>query len=141
MPLKSRVKGNQFEALAVQLLTELVKNSSWKRVPGSGAFGTSMHEPHLLGDIVGHVDSFQKPFRVEAKVGYNSASDTREVKQFTLKKEWLDKIKQEGVNSYSFPFLIGKFSGARDGVKVFVVMDLEQFADLLNKVTELSNEE
>jgi len=66
-------------------------------------------------------------FRVECKVGYGGKT------QFALKKEWLDKIKEEGEKSYSIPILLGKFSGAREGVKVFVVLDLETFSEIINR--------
>lgn len=136
---KSKNKGSAFERLAVEILNKLIKNSIWRKIPGSGAIGTILNEPLLTADIVGTVDSIQKKFKVEAKVGYNSSSD-KEVKQFTLKKEWLDKVKMEATHSFSFPFLIGKFSGAREGVKVFVVMDVEEFASIINHITNLQKE-
>jgi hypothetical protein len=132
-------KGSAFERLAVDLLNELIKDADFKRVPGSGAIGTSLGEPLLTADIVGSVPSIPKKFRIECKVGYNPSTD-KEVKSFSLKKEWLDKVKKEANASYSFPFLMGKFSGARDGVKVFVTMDVEEFATLINHITKLQNQ-
>jgi hypothetical protein len=76
---------------------------------------------------------------VECKAGYNSSAN-KEVKQFTLKKEWLDKIKAEATSSLSMPFLAGKFSGARAGVKHFVVLDFDDFAKLINEFTELKED-
>jgi hypothetical protein len=73
---------------------------------------------------------------VECKVGYNSAKATG-VKQFTLKKEWLDKVKKEALATHSIPILMGKFEGVREGTKVFVVMDVEEFASILNHITKL----
>ena len=64
-------------------------------------------------------------------MGYGSPT------QFTMKKLWLDKIGEEASASYGIPLLVGKFSGAREGVKSFVVMDINVFCDLINKVTEL----
>lgn len=134
MTNKAKIKGTTFERLAVELLNELIRDSEWKRVPGSGAIGTTLDEPLLTADIVGKVDSIPKKFKVEAKVGYGGAT------QFSLKKEWLDKVKKEASATYSFPFLIGKFSGAREGVKVFVVMDVEEFAAIINHITKLEEE-
>lgn len=131
MPFKNKVKGTTFERLAVDILNALVNKSLWKRIPGSGSIGTSMGEPLLTSDIVGKVDSVPRKFKVEAKVGYGGAT------QFTLKKEWLDKVKMEADASYSIPFLIGKFLGSREGVKVFVAMDVEIFAQILNHITKL----
>lgn len=135
----AKIKGTAFENLAAELLNKLVRKSSWKRVIGSGAFGTIMHEPGLSSDVKGEVNSIPKEFKIECKVGYNN-SKVDGVKQFTLKKAWLDKIKIEAEQSYAIPMFMGKFLGARDGVKVFVVLDVEVFADLINKITELYEE-
>jgi len=134
MPFKNKVKGTTFERLAVDILNALVKKSIWKRIPGSGAIGTSLGEPLLTADIVGKVESIPKKFKVESKVGYGGAT------QFAIKKEWLDKVRIEADASFSIPFLIGKFSGAREGVKVFVVTDVEVFASILNHITNLQEE-
>jgi len=131
MPNPQKRKGADWERQATALLNKFIDKSVWRRIPGSGAIGTTISEPILTGDISGTVNSFVKKFKVEAKTGYGGA------KQFVLKKEWLDKIRQEADNYYSIPLLFGKFSGAQTGVKVFVVMDLNTFADLINYVTEL----
>jgi len=131
MPVYSKIKGAQFEREAVVLLSELIENSKWKRIPTSGAIGTSMGIPLLFSDLIGEVRGFPKKLRGEAKAGYGGA------KQFTMKKEWLDKIMHEAKSTYSIPFLIGKFSGARDGSRVFVALDVRVFADLVNQLTDL----
>lgn len=127
-------KGNGFERDAVKLLNNLIPDSTWRRVAGSGAIGTIASEPLLCGDITGEIEGFPRKFRVEAKVGYGGA------KQFGLKKEWLDKIAMEAYNTMSMPFLIGKFSGAREGTRVFAVLDIDTFADLLTQITRLQKE-
>lgn len=127
-------KGSDFERLSVEILNALIKDSAWKRVPGSGAIGTLLAEPLLTSDIIGVVKSVPKKFKVEAKVGYGGAT------QFALKKEWLDKIKQEADATFSIPLLIGKFSGSREGVKVFVTMDVETFASIINHITRLQEQ-
>ena len=132
--LKTKVKGTAFENLVVELLNQNIKKSHWKRIPMSGAIGTFMNEPDLQGDVVGVVESFTKKFRIEAKVGYGGAT------QLTLKKEWLDGINRDSANSNSIPMMMGKFSGARDGVKVFVTLDLDTFCELINGYTELYDE-
>lgn len=123
-------KGTDFENLAVELLNKLISGSRWKRIPGSGAIGTILNESFLTGDITGTVDSIPRKFKVEAKVGYGGAT------QLALKKEWLDKVIEQARADYSIPMLIGKFLGARDGTKVFVVLDVETFAYLINLITE-----
>lgn len=139
MTNKAKQQGSRWEHDAVELLNQKVKNSSWKRIPGSGAIGTNLNEPMLTGDLVGIVISFPKKFKAECKSGYNSSTD-KEVKQFTLKKDWLDKIGEEARVNYSIPILLGKFTNARSGVKHFVVMDLNEFSELLNTVTDLRKE-
>lgn len=134
MVFKNKRKGNDFERQAVDILNALVRDSEWKRIPGSGSLGTALGEPLLTSDIVGKVNHIPKKFKVEAKVGYGGA------KQFGLKKEWLDKIALEASATHSTPFLIGKFSGAREGVKVFTVMDVEVFASILNHISRLQEE-
>ena len=129
--LKGKVKGSQFERVLAELLEKHIKKSRWKRIPLSGAIGTALHEPDLQGDVVGSVQSFEKKFRIEAKVGYGGAT------QLTMKKEWLDKIVEDSRNSNSIPLMMGKFSGARDGTRVFVAMDLDTFCEIVNKATEL----
>lgn len=132
-------KGSDFERAAAEILNTSVKRSLWKRVAGSGALGTIMGEPALSSDVKGQVLSIPQEFKVECKVGYNSAKESG-IKQFTLKKEWLDKIREEADRSYSIPMFMGKFLGAKEGVKVFVVLDVEVFAQLLNRITELKEE-
>lgn len=131
MPNKQKIKGSTFERDAVDLLNAKIKYSEWKRIPGSGAMGTFLKEPLLTADIKGNMQALSKTFRMEAKVGYGGA------KQFALKKEWLDKVKEEADQNFGIPALIGKFSGAREGIKVFVVLDVDTFALLMNKITEL----
>lgn len=134
-----KIKGSNFERLAAEIMNKLVKKSIWKRVAGSGALGTIMGEPTLASDVKGKMEALPYEFKVECKVGYNTSKDGG-VKQFTLKKDWLDKVKLEADRSYSVPMLMGKFLGAKEGVKVFVVMDVEEFTKLLNKITELYEE-
>jgi hypothetical protein len=126
-------KGSDFERLAVEIFNTLIRNSSWKKIPGSGAMGTSLGEPLLTSDIVGTVKAIPKRFKVECKVGYGGAT------QFALKKEWLDKVKMEADATFSIPILAGKFSGSRDGVKVFVAMDVETFASIINHISDLQD--
>jgi hypothetical protein len=127
-------KGSNFEREAVALLMQLLPESEFKRMASSGAIGTYIGEPLLAGDIKGKIKGLTQTFRGEAKVGYGGA------KQFALKKEWIDKIIMEAGNTYSIPFVIGKFSGARAGANVFVVLDINTFASLLNYITEQSEE-
>lgn len=127
-------KGSQWERDAAEILNSLIKKSLFRRVAGSGALGTIMFEPSLSADVKGKVESIPQEFKIECKVGYGGAT------QFALKKEWLDKIKEEAARSYGIPMLMGKFSGAREGIRHFVVLDTEVFANLINMITELKED-
>jgi hypothetical protein len=136
---KSKAKGNRFESDAVDLLNEKIKGAKFKKIPGSGMLGTSFDEPLLTADVSGTVEGIKRKFKVECKNGYNSSTN-KEVKQFTLKKEWLDKVIMEAKDALSTPLLIGKFSGARKGVQVFVVLDIDTFAYFINEISRLNKE-
>ncbi len=139
MTNKQKAKGSRWEKEATEKLNKEVKGSFWKVVPASGALGTTLGEPLLTGDIKGSVESFKKKFRAECKAGYNSSTN-KEVKQFTLKKEWLDKIKYEASLDYCYPVLFGKFDNVRSGVAKFAVLTFDDFIDVLNYVSDLKKE-
>lgn len=124
-------KGSQWERDLAELLTRLIRKSLFKRVAGSGAIGTIMAEPTLSSDVKGKVESIPQEFKVECKVGYGGAT------QLTVKKEWFDKVREEAARSYGIPFVACKFSGAREGTRYFIAMDVDVFADLVNRITEL----
>ncbi len=126
-------KGTNWEREARNLLEEKL-DGIWKRVAGSGALGTNLNEPILKSDIVGKINAFTKTFRFEAKVGYGGS------KQFTLKKEWLDKIREEADSTFSIPGIICKFSGATGKSKHFVVLDLDAFIEIILEANKLKNE-
>lgn len=139
MVSKPKRKGYQLEAQTVNLMNAKVGRSKWTRIPGSGAMGTSLGEPLLTADVVGKIESLPKKIKVECKSGYNNSTG-KEVQQFTLKKEWLDKVAQEAQADYSLPILVGKFDNAYSGVKLFVALDIENFIWLLNYITDLRSE-
>jgi hypothetical protein len=128
----SKRKGTRWEREVVDYLNKRLKNGKFKRIAGSGAFGQTMKEPSLLGDIKGEVVGFGREFKLEAKVGYGGS------KQITFKKEWLDKIKDEAETTLSIPAVVCRFSNSRSGVENFIALDIDEFIYLVNKVTELS---
>lgn len=134
-----KIKGSRFENEAVDTLNELISGANFKRVPGSGAIGTILRESSLTGDIKGEVKLFPKKFKGECKVGYSNQT-TGEAKSFSLKKQWLDKIKEEAGQNFSFPLFMGKFENVRSGVKTFVVLDVKDFAYLINMITQLQKD-
>jgi hypothetical protein len=137
MTNKQKTRGTKFENDATDLLNELIDNSEFKRIPSSGAIGTILSEPLLTGDIKGRINAYPKTFKLEAKVGY---AHTKEAKSVSVYKEWLDKIALEAAQTYSLPVVISKFEGARKGTKVFVVMDVNVFAEIMNEYSQLKHE-
>jgi len=125
---KNKVKGSTWERDLVDLLNKGVVGGKFKRIPASGAMGTSLGESLLTGDVTGKIDGIKKSFKIECKVGYGGAT------QMTIKKEWLDKIREEAYNNLSYPILAAKFSGARGGTKHIIILDLDTFIDLINLV-------
>jgi len=90
-----------------------------------------MNESRLSGDVKGKVPFLSKEFNIEAKTGYGGS------KQLAVKKEWLDKVREEAENAYAIPLLACKFSNARKGVKHFICMDFEAFADIMEEANKL----
>ena len=138
MTTKQKRKGSTWEHDVVQLLNKEMKDSLWKRVPGSGSMGTTLGEGSLTGDVVG-ITCLPKKFRGECKVGYDK-STTKEDKSQRVQKLWLDKIKKEALSTYSIPILFGKFNNVHTGVKSFAILDIEDFIELINEYGELKKE-
>lgn len=133
---KAKIKGTSWENLLVDLLLKEIGGSKVKRIAGSGAIGTILGEPLLMGDIVAEFVGFPKKFRIECKVGYGG--DT----QITVQREWLNKIREEGITSNSIPVLACKFSNARKtgGVQYFLALDFDTFCDIINYVDDLKTQ-
>lgn len=130
---KNKKKGTQWENDAVKRLNTFA--GYWKRVPGSGAMGTILNEPLLVGDIRGKtMDFMNKDFVLEAKTGYGGA------KQLTIQKEWFDKITEEADMNFAYPGVVCKFAGARIGTKQFIAFDIDVFGELLRYIKALSVE-
>ena len=133
MTVNQKRKGHDWERDAAKLLQSLINDSHWKRVAGSGAIGTIMNEPLLFSDVTGTVPGLSKSFRVDAKVGYGGH------KQMALKREWIEKIREEAEGANGYPMIIGKFSGARGKSRQFVALDVDTFADIMNEIGEMNS--
>ena len=134
-PNKSKRKGSAWESYFVELL-ERNLDGIFKRVVGSGAIGTIMDEPMLMGDIVAEFAGFPRKFRFENKTGYGGET------QLTLKREWFNKIREEAINNYSVPAIACKFFGSRKatGVQYFVALDFDAFCDIMRHIAKQSEE-
>jgi hypothetical protein len=110
--------------------------ATWKKVPGSGAFGTILAIDDLKGDLVGRYYFLPFTIRGEAKTGYGGA------KQLAIKRKWFEKIREEAESQFppELPVLICKFSGSRSIVKHFVALDFDAFNMLLEAHEDLHQE-
>lgn len=134
---RQKKKGTNWENLFLELVKENIPmTTSAKRVIGSGALGTNLNEPLLKGDFVLEFYGYPRKFRGEAKVGYGGAT------QLTVKREWLNKIKEEAEGTYSVPMVACKFSGAKSsaGAQYFIIFDFDTFCGIINYINDLKKE-
>lgn len=135
MMVKSKDKGKRWERDAVMVLNEQFP-ATWKRVVGSGAFGTIMDIDDLRGDLAGRYYFLPFKIRAEAKTGYGGAT------QLALKREWFEKIRYEAEKNFpvELPMLVCKYSGSKSPIKHFVALDFEAFHTLLEAFEDLHQE-
>lgn len=129
---KSKRKGSDFEREFVEMLNSSIYGANAKRVPASGAMGTSLNEPLLEGDVKATFKGLNKPIRFELKARSGAT-------QLAVKREWMNKIKMEAEHSFAYPSVACKLIGARkaDGVKFFVIFDFDTFVELMEYVGKL----
>ncbi len=132
---KNKRKGGRWEHDLVEILEDEIKGAKVKRVPGSGAIGTTLGEPNLTGDVVARFPGLNRDFKIEAKTGYGGAT------QITVQREWLNKIVMEAKGNFAYPLLACKFSDARKsgGVQYFVSMDIDTFIDIMNYIGDMTD--
>ena len=135
-PNRQKDKGSRWERDLVKLLEEKNKDILVKKIAGSGALGTNLQEPLLMGDVRATFPGLTRSILFECKTGYGGS------KQLTVKKEWFDKIKEEAEATFSLPAVVCKFSGARksDGVQYFVSLDFDTFMFLMERIRHLDEE-
>ena len=133
-PNKSKAKGSAFEHEFVEMLISSIYGADAKRIPASGAMGTSLNEPLLEGDVKATFKGLNKPIRFELKARTGST-------QLAVKREWMNKIKKEAEHSFAYPAVACKLIGARkaDGVKFFVVFDFDTFCTLMEYIGKLES--
>ena len=139
MTNKKKTKGTAFENQLVDYLNNLLKEANFKRIPSSGALGTTFHEPLLTGDVTGTVSGLPQKFKIECKSGYNTLTN-KETKSVSVRKEWFDKVRKESDGDLSIPLVACKFDNIRSGCKYFIAMDINTFTELINYTTDLKRE-
>lgn len=135
MGRRSKQAGSRWEREAAKELSKY--KGKWKRVPGSGALGTIMNDASLQADVVGEYPWWHNEIRAEAKYGYGGKT------QITLKREWLDKIREEAKGTDSFPCLLLKMrdviSGDRNSAKL-ICFNFDTWNNLMEEIGELWEE-
>lgn len=129
----SKRKGTAWEVQAAKLLNEPFEEPIWKRVPLSGAIGTTLHEPELASDVKGKYPFIPFRFVAEAKTGYGGSN-------MQIKKEWFDKIKQTADQLYAEPLVFLKFLGARSGAKHIIAMEFDTWNRLMLYIEHLTDD-
>lgn len=129
---KQKDKGNQWERDAVILLNRDFPGA-WKRIPLSGAMGTSLEIAELIGDLRGKYPFFPLKFVGEAKVGYGGT-------QMQIQKGWFDKVAEEAKSIYGLPVVLLKFEKARSGVRHVIAMDFDTWDTIMTGYQELHDE-
>jgi len=129
---KNKIKGSNWERKAAEELNKKFPDT-WRRIPLSGALGTTLDIPSLQGDVSGNYLFLPFKFYGEAKVGYGGAS-------MTIQKEWFDKIKKEAENNYAKPVVLLKFEKSNSGVRHVIAMDFETWDDIMLHIQSLRDE-
>ncbi len=133
----SKRKGSDFERWLAKRLSELLEDSFWKRVPGSGALGTQLRESLLAGDVYGYLrdDLREFAFVFESKYGYGGKN------QVSFKRGWIEQAKenQQQRGPDFIPAIAFKFKEAKKNNTV-ICFELSDFVELLNRIVRLKDE-
>ena len=116
---KKKIKNpirNQIKKKSIKQEKKLAKELGAKRTPQSGAQTTSP-EDMILGNYV-----------IESKATGR--------KSISLKKEWLDQVKQSPINFGKIPTLVLDFTKTNDR---YIVMDEEDFKKIIINTKEKNN--
>lgn len=128
---KNKRKGTRWER---ELASELEEHASKsRRIPGSGALGTTLVDPRLTGDVFLTYEWLNKPIKVEAKYGYGTSKSMR------IQREWMEKICEESEANNSLPMVAIKFRDVTTGHKSakWICFSLEDWNNLAEYLNEL----
>ena len=128
---KSKIKGSKWERDLAKALSAQAEIS--KRIPGSGAIGTTIGEPGLMGDLVVTYKFLPAPLKIEAKYGYGGST------QMTVKREWMEKIREQASYDNTIPAVSIKFRDVTGGdieSAKWICFSVEDW----NRITEHLNE-
>ena len=127
--VKSKAKGGRWELEATKLLNRTFPGT-WKKIRGSGSYGTLLNIPILKADVIGDYKHISYKLMGECKVGYGG-------KSMTIQKEWFDDIREIAEENYALPVVILKFEKSRKGVKHVICIDFEAWDKLMIHMGEM----
>jgi len=139
---KSR-KGYQFE-----LKTASLAGKRGKRIPRSGAIGTTEGIGKLCGDARWDLPWLQKTVAIECKHGYSKEGER--AKSMTIQKEWFDKHLEQSERGNFYPVFAMKlkFAAGKDGLTEYMLIPfpvmqtiLKEMENLYLEVEELRDEQ
>ena len=118
-------KGKRWEREVANNLS--VNAGEWKRIPGSGAIGSTTGDATLQGDVVGRYPWWHRPIRAEAKYGYGTSS------RLQILRDWIIKIREQSRGSNSLPCLLLKFKNVTTGdpSAKLIAFDLETWNKMM----------
>lgn len=129
---KQKIKGTKWETDLVKLLEPHAEYV--KRIPGSGALGTTLKESGLTGDVKLKYKFLPKEFKIEAKTGYGGAT------QMAVQRGWMAKVREEAKANNSIPAVSFKFrdvlAGDKESAK-WICFTLEDWNGIVNYLNEL----
>jgi len=132
MASKSKQIGTRWERELSKVLAEHADTS--RRIPGSGAIGTITGTPGLTGDVVVTYPFLNRPIKIECKYGYGGS------KSMSVKREWMEKIRQEAEQNNNIPAVSIKFrdvtSGDIESAK-WICFSVEDWNALMGYFSEL----
>ena len=118
-------------------LADLFKRFGGRRIPGSGSFGETMHDPSLLGDVEFNPPWWNVPLKGDTKHGYGGS------KHLTIKREWFQKARKEArEDNNKIPYIACKFKGVTSAdpeeraSASFIAFNLDTFNDMMFQLEE-----
>lgn len=126
-----RDKGNRWERLCAKKLSK--KFGKWRRMPGSGAYGTLLGDASIACDLKGEYPWWNQ-LSGEAKYGYGSS------KQMTIKREWMQKIREVAKRSNAHACVLLKFKDVRAGdiaSSEWICFDFETWNNMMKDLDDI----
>jgi Holliday junction resolvase len=127
-----KIKGTNWERVLAKQLGEHAEVA--KRIPGSGALGTTLGDSRLTGDVYVKYKFMPRSLKIEAKYGYGGST------QMTIKRLWMTKVREESSANNSIPAVAIKFRDVTGGdteSSKWICFTVEDWNGLVKYLNEL----